>query len=197
MRLAGVAVFFMLLMPAAAQHEGAAGAEGHGAQMHGQNTDLWKWANFLLLAGILGYYIGKNAGPFFAARSKQIRKDMVEAQEVRADAEARAADVERRLANLEAEIAALRAEAQQEQSAEEERARRQTAAEIAKIQHNAEQEIAAAGKSARIELKHYSAKLALGLAEQKIRGRITPETQDSLVRGFASGLTAPAPRERN
>src|ERR1035437_10665413 len=32
-----------------------------------------KWANFLLLAGGLGYFIGKNAGPFFAARSAGIR----------------------------------------------------------------------------------------------------------------------------
>ena len=37
-----------------------------------------KWANFLLLAGLIGYFVGKNAGAFFATRSAAIRKDMEE-----------------------------------------------------------------------------------------------------------------------
>ncbi|MCL5745635.1 MAG: hypothetical protein M1541_17210, partial [Acidobacteria bacterium] len=52
--------------------------KGHGEEGHG-NLEILKWANFLLLAGGLGYLIGKNAGPFFATRSQQIRKDMEEA----------------------------------------------------------------------------------------------------------------------
>ena len=48
-----------------------------------------KWANFLLLAGLLGYFIGKNAGPFFAARSAGIRKDMDESLRQREQAEAK------------------------------------------------------------------------------------------------------------
>ena len=64
-----------------------------------------------------------------------------------------------------------------------------TAAEIAKIQAHAEQEIASAGKAARMELKRYSAELAIDLAEQKIRARMTPETQDALVRGFVRDLS--------
>jgi F-type H+-transporting ATPase subunit b len=149
---------------------------------------IWKWANFLVLAGGLGYLIGKQGGPFFAARSVKIRKDMIEAGDVRQEAEARAAEVDRRLANLEAEIAALRAESGKEEQAETGRFGRHTAAEIAKTQAQAEQEIAAAGKAARMELKRYCADLAVGLAEQKIRARMTPETQDELVRGFVRDL---------
>jgi F-type H+-transporting ATPase subunit b len=118
----------------------------------------------------------------------KIRKDIVEAGEVRKEAETRAAEVERRLANLEAEIAALRAESGKEAEAEAGRFGRHTAAEIAKTQANAEQEIAAAGKAARLELKRYCADLAVRLAEQKIRARMTPETQDTLVRGFVRDL---------
>src|ERR1039458_9167825 len=73
----------------------------------GGGLQVWKWANFVVLAGALGYLIGKKGGPFFAARSVKIRKDIVEAGEVRKEAETRAAEVDRRLANLEAEIAAL------------------------------------------------------------------------------------------
>lgn len=162
----------------------AQGKEGEAAG----NLQMWKWANFLLLAGGLGYLIGKNAGPFFAARSQSIGKDLAESQKTREEAEARSAEVERRLANLEAEIARLRAESQQEAKAETERLAGHTAAEIAKIQANAEQEIAAAGKAARMDLKRYSAELAVDLAEKKIRARMTPVTQDALVRGFVRDL---------
>jgi F-type H+-transporting ATPase subunit b len=154
---------------------------------HGK-LDMWKWANFLVLTAGLGYLIGKNAGPFFASRSLQIRKDMLESQEARRQAEARAAEVDRRLAGLETDIAALRAESQKEGEAETERLSRQTAAEMAKIQAHAEQQIVSAGKAARMELKRYSSQLAVELAEQRIRARMNPETQEALVRGFVHDL---------
>ena len=143
-----------------------------------------KWANFLILAGGLAYLIKKNAGPFYAERSRKIQEDIREADEIRQDAERRAAEVDRRLATLETEIAGLRAESEKEAVAETERMRRQTAAEIAKLRVHAEQEITAAGKSARAELKQYAAELAIGLAEKKLVARMTPDTQDALVRGF-------------
>jgi F-type H+-transporting ATPase subunit b len=158
---------------------------------HG-NLELWKWANFALLAVGLGYLVKKNAGPFFAARNLQIQQDMLDAQEARAAAEKRAADVDRRLANLAAEIASLKAESQAEAHSETQRSMQHTAAEIAKIQAHAEREIASAGKAARMELKRYSAELAVELAEQKISARMTGEAQDNLVRGFVHDLEHPA-----
>jgi F-type H+-transporting ATPase subunit b len=168
------------------EHGGA--SEGHAKEGEEGNMEPWKWANFLVLAGGFGYLIGKNAGPFFDGRTAQIRKDMVEAAAARQDAEARAAEVQRRLDNLETEIAALRAEANRQGEAEAQRLTQQTAAEVAKIQAHAEQEIVAAGKAARLELKRYSAGLAIGLAEQKIRARITSSTEDDLVRSFVDNL---------
>jgi F0F1-type ATP synthase membrane subunit b/b' len=64
----------------------------------------------------------------------------------------------------------------------------QTEAEIAKIQAHAEQEIASAGKAARMSLKRYAADLAVSLAEQKVRARMTPDTEDALVQGFVRNL---------
>lgn len=177
----------------AAKHEGGAAA-GHGGGGGHEGMEGWKWANFAILAIGLGYLINKNAGPFFAARSQQIRQDMVESQEARRQAEARAAEVDRRLASLDTEIAALRAESQREIQAEAERLSRHTATEIAKIKTHAEQEIVSAGKAARTELKRYTAELAIGLAEQRLRAQITPDTQQALVRGFVRDLNPSAPR---
>src|SRR5437763_15257798 len=100
-----------------AQRADEAGNKAHAAEEEG-SMDIWKWANFLLLAGGLGYLVGKNAGPFFAARSASIRKDMDASLAQLKDAEARAADVERRLANLEADLAALRGEGERDARAE-------------------------------------------------------------------------------
>ncbi len=162
-------------------------AEGQSEEGEG-GLSVWKWANFVVLAGGLGYLIGKNAGPLFAARGRQIRKDIIEADEARREAEARAAEVERRLANLEAEIAALREESSREAEAETQRLAQHTAVEIGKIQAHAEHEIAAAGKAARVELKRYSAQLAIALAERKIRDRMTADAEDALVKGFVRDL---------
>ena len=177
------ALRFALLISVAGGLAFAEGTEGGAGTLQ-----MWKWANFLLLAGALGYLVVKMVPPMFAARSQAILKDMSESEKIRQDAEARAADVDRRLAGLEAEIAALRADSQREAQAETGRLASHAAAEIAKIQANSEQEIAAAGKAARTELKRYAAELAIDLAERKIRGRMTPETEDGLVRGFVRDL---------
>ena len=164
---------------------------GSKAREESGAEDIWRVVNFVIMAGGVGYLIVKNAGPFFAARSKKIREEIVQGEEARQDAERRAAEVDRRLANLEADIAGLRAESAHEAEREFERMRQRTAAELAKIQAHAEQEIAAAGKTARAELKRYAAELAIGLAERKIRTRMNAETQDGLVASFVHELEPP------
>jgi F-type H+-transporting ATPase subunit b len=185
---------FLTARPLPAQeHEGkteaARGAKSDKEESFAEKHELeLKIANFVILAGLIGYFLGKNAGPFFAARSAGIRKDMDDSLRQSQDAQARAAAVEQRIANLEADIAALRAEVDKEIHSESDRVARHTAEEIAKIQSHAEQEIASAGKAARMELKRYTAELAVNLAEAKVRARMTPETQDVLVKGFVHNL---------
>ncbi len=180
MRRAG---HFALLFCMAAGSVFAEGKEsGDSAQQ------LWKWANFLLLAGGLGYLMAKMLPPLFVSRSQAIAKDLVDSQKIRQESDARAADVERRLAAIETEIAALRAESKAETAAEAERLAKHTAAEIARIQAQAEREIGDAGKDAQFELKRYAAGLAIDLAAQKISARMTPATEDRLVRGFVRDL---------
>jgi len=184
-----------VLGPARAQEKRAEVIPGQAEEKtaEGEKPGLaaWKWANFVLLAGILGWAVKKNAGPFFAARTRQIRKAMLEADDLRQQAEIRAADVDRRLANLDAEIAALRAESAREAESEAGRLSQLTAAEIAKIGVHAEQEIASAAKAASLALKRYSAEAAIRLAQDKIQARMTPQIQDALLRDFVRRLEAP------
>jgi F-type H+-transporting ATPase subunit b len=195
-RLAGCSIAALLLLffvksPAPAQQPESKAqrvAESSGETEHGPSI-FWGWLNFLLLAGGLGYVIKKNAGPYFAKRSLEIRKGMADAEAARAASDAKVAEVDRRLANLQAEIEALRSSAQQEAEADAQRVRREAAAEMAKIQSHVGEEIASAAKSATLDLRRYSADLALGLAEQKIAARLSPEMQDRLVGRFVTSLT--------
>jgi F-type H+-transporting ATPase subunit b len=186
------AVLILALGLAAAGAGFSSSSEKPGAgEGEGSHLELWKWANFLVLAGGIGYLVKKNAGPFFDSRSKKISQSMTEAAALRKDAEARAAEVDRRLANLQVDIAVLREESRKEAEAQTQRVQQQALADIARVETTAQQEIEAAGKAARLELKRYTGELALSLAEHKIRERMTPETQDTLVRNFVRGLAAP------
>jgi len=162
-----------------------------GGQAEGVSP-VWAWANFAILAGVLGYLIAKHGGPWFAAQSTAIRRGIAEAEEIRKQAEARAAEIDRKLAGLQTEIEALRTAAHSEQAAEAERIRQQTAADLARLKEHAASEIVAAGKAARLELKRYAAQLAIDLAEQKIRRQMTPEVQAALIDGFTRDLHQPS-----
>jgi len=155
-------------------------------------SPVWAWANFAILAGVLGYLIAKHGGPWFAARSATIRKGIAEAEEIRKNAEARAAEVDRKLAGLQSEVESLRRTAHEERASEGERIRRQTEADLARLREHAASEIEAAGKAARLELKRYASQLAVDLAEQKIRRQMTPEVQSALIESFARDLRQPS-----
>lgn len=178
-----VARFALLLCLATVLAFAAEGKEGNE-----DSLKLWEWANFVLLAAGLGYLMAKLLPPVFASRSQAIVQDMNESKKISGDAEARLADVDRRIAGVAAEVAALRADSQKESQAETERLANHTAAEIAKIKAQSEREIASAAKAARADLQRYAAGLAVNLAEQKIRARMTATTQDSLVRSFVREL---------
>ncbi len=158
-------------------------AAEHGESAHGgaDNTILWKWLNFGMLVAALGFLIYKKAGGFFAARSAEIQKGLVEAAKVKEDAEIRYAEMERRLKTIGTEVEALRNQGREESAVESERAQAESKREVKKIQAQAEQEIAAAAKSARQELRAYSAELATGLAASKIKQRLTPDTDKVIV----------------
>ncbi|MBI3695629.1 MAG: ATP synthase F0 subunit B [Acidobacteria bacterium] len=149
---------------------------------------LFRAINFVVLAGFLGYLLKKYAGPFFAARGEAITKEIREARKLLEQSDQRARAIDERLLRLDQEIAQLRAAGQAEIAAEHARIERETEQAVRKVFTQAEQEMAAAAKTARLELKAYVASLAISLAEQKIAGRVTPQTQRDLVGAFVREL---------
>lgn len=183
-----LSVTALTVISPAQEHEAA---KGEAAQTEEKPTPsiAWKWANFAILAAALGFLAGKNLGPYFKSRSLEIRNGIEDAQKISADAEARVAEINKKLANLGREVESLRQSAREEASKEGERIRQETGRELAKIQSQADQEIASALKAAQLELKSYSARLAVDLARQKVRERMTPADQDALVQSFVTDLS--------
>lgn len=185
------------LIPAAAQAQHAPSlaeearqeAAAHEAE-HGEGVaqmTFWKWINFGILAAIVAYAAYKKGGAFFRGRTEAILRDLDASARMQKEAELRYAEVEKRLAAVGAEIEALRSQARDESAAEGERVREETQRAMEKIRAQAEQDIAAAAKAATQELREHAAKLAVALAEQKIRAELTPEADAELV-AAAAGL---------
>lgn len=149
---------------------------------------IWQSINFVILVALLGWLVVKQGGPMLAARSKEIGEGLAAGEIAKAEADARAVQVQAKLSRLETEIAAMRAGAKEECEREADRIRRETQAEIARIHVQAEHEVESAGKQARMEVQRAAAKMAIELAEQKVRARMSPEIQAALLQGFLTDL---------
>lgn len=148
----------------------------------------WKWANFAILAVGLGYLGRKNLPEFFQSRTAEIQQGIAEAQKVKQEAEKRAAAVDARMATLGAEIEQFRAQSKTEMQQEGERIGQETAQQISRMEVQAKQEIEFAGKLATRDLKNYAARLAMDLAEQRVRARLDASNGQLLVDGFIQDL---------
>jgi F-type H+-transporting ATPase subunit b len=189
MRRAAVAtvIGFSLACCALPQEAGKAPA----GQPEGDQHDpwiVWKWANFLILAGGLGYLISKQAPALFRQRSREIEESLADAAKAQQDADTRAASIEKRLASLDREIENLRQVALAETDAEGERLGRETEQHLERIRQQAAQEIELMTNAARNDLQRYAALLALDLAEQRIHSRLTKDVEEELVDGFLQNL---------
>jgi F-type H+-transporting ATPase subunit b len=149
---------------------------------------LWEWVNFALLVALFAYFAVKKGGPFFASRAAEIRKGIEEANQIKTESDARISAINSKLGRLDAEIATLRESAAAERRAAEQRLKEDAQREMQRIAAQAEAEIETAGKSERVTLQRYAAKLALELAETKVRARMSVNVEDALVQAFVRGI---------
>ena len=197
MRRATLAVALGLAFASYAMPQEGAAAKANEAE-HGDSMIWWEWANFVILAAVLGYLIGKHVPPLFQKQSKDIQSALAEAAKIKQEATAYAAGIEARLANLQDEIQRLRESAHSEMVAESQRIRSETEHHLQRIREQAAQEIDLMTRASKDELRKYAAELAIGLAEERIRFRMNPDTQQNLAESFLHDLRERAtPRTAN
>jgi F-type H+-transporting ATPase subunit b len=178
---------FLIAAPLLAQ-EGGGESGGGKPGLTPLQLLIWTSLNFIILAGFLTYLSVKFGGPALRKRGVEIRSGLAAGEKAKAEADARAAQVQAQLANLGKEVESLRAAAKDERDREAERIRRDTQAEMERIRAQAESEIESAGKLARLEVQRAAAKMAIELAETKVRARMSPDIQTALLQGFLSDL---------
>ena len=100
--------------PAAAQHDAAKPADQHeaAAAEHGAEEShdpgwmptVWKAANFVILIGVLGYFLRAPLNGYLDGRIAKVREDLVTAAQTRETAVRQLAEIDAKLAALPGEI---------------------------------------------------------------------------------------------
>jgi F-type H+-transporting ATPase subunit b len=182
--LSATSVLFVLLFAATMAH---AAEEGGNAATE-KATEIFKWINFAIVAGVLIWVFAKKLPSVFGKRAEVISSAITNATSTKAAADAQLREAESKLANLQKEVTELRAIAGKEAAAEVERIRAATQSDAQKIAAAARAEIEAAERAARLELKAIAAKLAVDGAESLLAKQLTPQAQESLISNFVKSL---------
>jgi F-type H+-transporting ATPase subunit b len=173
-----------------AQPEGehaAAEGEHHDESIGGMIMAMgWPVANFIIFVGVLYYFLNQPLRDYLAARSSTIRKDLVEAAELKAAAHAQLATIEQKLQALPGELSALRNRGAEEIKAEEQRIAAQAAADRDRLLEQTRREIELQVRLAKKEILEHAAALSVQLATERIKKEVTPADQDRLVDRYLS-----------
>src|SRR5258705_2154680 len=180
----GASTLFVLLFAVV----GAQAAEVGGNAATERATEIFKWINFAIVAGVIAWVFGKLLPSVFRKKAETISSAIANATNAKAAAEAQLREAETRLANLEKEVAEPRAHAEKEAAAEVERLRAATQSDAEKIAAAAKAEIEATERAGRLELKALAANLAVDGAETLLAKQLTPKAQESLISNFVKTL---------
>jgi len=191
--------------PAAAQHDAAKPADQHeaAAAEHGAEEShdpgwmptVWKAANFVILIGVLGYFLRAPLNGYLDGRIAKVREDLVTAAQTRETAVRQLAEIDAKLAALPGEIEALKKRGAEDLVAERARIEQAAQAERQRVLEHTRREIEMRLRVAKRELLELAANLAVNVAAERIRSTITPDDQTRLVDRYASQLKAGAAGE--
>jgi len=184
---------FILSSPAtitAEQSHQVPQAEEHGGAEHHENpwSSVWKWANFFILFGGLGYYLRKPMREFFESRTRFIEEGLRNASEAKETALKQIREIESRMANLDQEIRTLKSDALREADEEKARIIESAKVEASKILEIGLREIEGLKKSAQLELKGHVAELAVALAEERLKRMVGSEENKKVIQDFIETL---------
>jgi F-type H+-transporting ATPase subunit b len=179
---AGLFTVVLLGLSAAVSAQEHAADAAHDESIGGMIAAMgWPVANFIIFIGVLYYFFNKPFSEYLAGRSATIRKDLVEAAELRNNANAQLAAIEQKLQALPGELNALRTRGAEDIKAEEQRIAAQAAADRERLLEQTRREIELQVRLAKKEILEHAADLSVQLATERIRKEVTTADQDRLV----------------
>ena len=192
--LTGVLLAFCLALPAAGEEATDGGSDGAAAAAaagddHGSPLSIvWKWGNFILLFGGLAYYLRRPLREFLQARARGIEEGLASGKRAQEEAEAKMSAIQAQLARLDEDIDGLKQQAARESEEERQRIIDSSQAEAARIVAMARREIEGLQRSAQMELKAHVARLAVDLAEERLRRDLEPSQNQHIISRFVRSL---------
>jgi len=123
-------------------------------------------------------------------RADTIERAMIEAKKAKEAAERRAKDAEQKLAALEGEVKKMQADFEAQGKAEADRIKSAAEDMAKKIAKDSEDTIAAEVERAREQLRAEASRLALQVAEERIKQMLTPADDEKLKKGLIQELSA-------
>lgn len=172
-----LALFLVLTAAAATAAEEAAGHAGVPWY-----EILKQTVNFLILVGVLVYFLRKPLASFLKERAELLRKSIEEASRARDAAVEKLASVEARMERLSGEIEELNRRMDGEAGEESRRLRETALAEIRRVQEQVRFAADQGVRKARQELREEASVLSAKAAEEILARTITPEDQDRMLR---------------
>ena len=178
-----LAYVIVLVLVAVSGFASEGGEGAHHADGAAQLKDFgWRVLNFVALAGIIGWALGKaNVKGALAERQAQIEKSLKEAREAREAADAKLREYSAKLEQATKEIdelhVAIIREAQQEKERIIAEANRAAGKIAGQATLSAEQEVL----KARVTLQAEAGRLAVELAEGRLIGAVTKADHDRFV----------------
>jgi len=172
----------------AAQQKGEPAETASGEHEESPWQSVFRWANFFVLFGGLGYLLRKPAREFFDGRRRDIASGLQRAQEAQASARARMDEVEQRLLRLSAEVAVLRSEAEKESLTERGAIVSEAKREVDRVIEQSRQEIERVARSVEREIKESIADMLVNRAGNALTTEMTEDDQKRVVVRFIKKL---------
>jgi F-type H+-transporting ATPase subunit b len=166
-------------------------AQEHAAEAAGTHSlsDMvvalaWPLANFAIFLGVLYYFLNAPLRQHLSDRHAAIRKDLVEAAQLKATATSQLAEIERRLQTLPAELDQLRTRGSAEIAAEEQRIAAAAQLERERLLEQTRREIDLQVRLAKRDLLEHAADLSVQLATERLKKDMTDEDHTRLVNRY-------------
>lgn len=178
-RTATLFAFFLTFAFSAVTH---AAEGGHDQSIGEMILGLgWPIANFIIFSGVIYYFGNGPLKEYLATRSATIRKELVEAAELKATATAQLASIEQKLQALPGELDKLRTRGAEEITSEEKRIAMAAEADRERLLEQTRREIDLQVRLAKKEILEHAADLSVQLAGERLKNEVTPADQARLV----------------
>lgn len=156
------------------------------------NEVIWGSTAFFIVAFLLIWKGGPAIKGMWNSRIERIEKEVSEAADDRAEAEAQLADVQARIANADEERQRIRAEASRTAAALSEQIASRTETDLVEIRARATADAAASKAQVEADLRSEIASLAVGAAEQVVARSLDAETRNDLIESYITKVGQPS-----